>query len=700
MPPLKKRKLSDASVDIEESISPDLDQEEEQPQLEQEIFSVNTNLKPFYIIDPKPPTTTNQSTFNSIFKKITNQTTDFSKLKTPFLPLFNGLESQENVKYRYELYTTIWQNQQDKIQQILDNANNELFNQLLKFIEQEVNDEKLDIGYIQLTSNNANNFRILNEFLTFMNFQKSKEYKIISINSKNGSNIRNLIKEIIKQFIDQVSDCNSDNYLNYDIEILKNWFNKKSNKDCKLVIVVEDTNLFNHQVLNQLIKILQSSIDEISIKLLLALNCETVSSWINNNLRNEIRLNLNGYKFKSNNNKSLGYIILNNLFLTPELDNSNPLLIEKKLSIILLNRYENSNNSIDSLISIIKLCYMIYFYSSPLSILISKFDKSPIYLDGLRKLPSFKNHIELKAKQKDPIVKDLITSDTKLIHLFNQSKNQYQKHKLSIMNSINIVYNIDPFKSKEKFQLYQLLINNKLLNSKYFHEVINISNYSPTQLIKLVNEIFTNTTEKIGDIKDKYLIELKNEINKLTITTTTTIDKTVLNTCIEEYFKNPILITPLNYMIFNEIFSMNGGIIKNKYLLQENYNNLALNLLRPNLRQTIEQSLDNFEIYLNNPLINKTTLPNTDSITSNIKTPLLCLLFKLYKEAPASINLNDFYQAFASQLNKPTTIKSEEEWSKINYSWFIENCYELMHLGIVQFKRVNEHLEKAIWKGV
>ncbi|KAI5959100.1 ORC3 [Candida pseudojiufengensis] len=701
MPPLKKRKLSDTEAEESESSSTStpplpIPQHEQEQEQEQQFSTINNNAKTHYFLTPK--TTPQPNSFEDTFSKITNQTHNFKNSGCPFIPLFNGLEPIKNVKYRYQLYQTIWNNQLIKIQNILNNANNELFNLLYQFIcsPKEI-ENKLDIGYIQLTSNNANNQRIINEFLEFMNNQKNN-YQLITINSKMGSNIKNLMKEIIKLFIDQVPFFNHDNYLSYDIEIISNWYlNQSPNEDQKLVIVIEDTNLFNHQLLNQLLTILTSS-KNIPIKLLLALNCETVSNWLINNIRNEIRIKLNGYKFKSNDNKSLGYIILNNLFLTPEINNSNPLLIDSKLSIILLNRYENSNNSIDSLINFIKLCYMIYFYSSPLSILISKFDNSEIYLNGLRKLPSFKNHIEIRVKEKDPIVKELIESDSKLIKLFQHSKQQYQKHKLSIMNSINIIYNLDSTKQKQKFQIYQLLINNKLFNSKYFHDIINFSNSSPIEIQTLLKSIFENTIDEINEVQDSYLINLKIEINNLT----NPIDNFQFINVIENYFSNPILTTPLNYMLFNEIFSMNGGYLKNNYLLEENYSNLALNLLRPNLRQSIEENLDNFETILKNSILLKTEVESESEseLSQVIKSPILCLLFKVYKEAPASINLNDFYQAFVSLLTKPDNIPSKEEWNKITYCWFIQSCYELMHLGIVQFKRTQEHLEKAIWKGV
>lgn len=47
-------------------------------------------------------------------------------------------------------------------------------------------------------------------------------------------------------------------------------------------------------------------------------------------------------------------------FLNYENDETNPLILNYKLSSIIFNRFKNSNNSIDNLISQFKLSYMIF----------------------------------------------------------------------------------------------------------------------------------------------------------------------------------------------------------------------------------------------------------------------------------------------------------------------------------------------------
>ena len=151
-----------------------------------------------------------------------------------------------------------------------------------------------------------------------------------------------------------------------------------------------------------------------------------------------------------------------------------------------------------------------------------------------------------------------------------------------------------------------------------------------------------NCTEILDGISDNHLIQLIKGLGELS-------DLRGVSDKLQNYFDNSILTTPLEYMVFHEVFSMDGGLIQEKFtkppLFEENYENLMINLLRPNLRATIERGLDNYETYLANPLIE-------NSVEQPLMPPTLTHLFKLYKEAPTTINLYDFYQAFKSTLDE------------------------------------------------
>ncbi|KAK6894866.1 Origin recognition complex subunit 3 [Candida tropicalis] len=675
----RTKKLSpDDDMDIDNDFSADVEDSSPEPQNDDD------DLKTHYFITPN--TNKDPSLLCRVYCKLTNQKSGVTKHGTPFLNLFSGKESSADTQHRFDLYNQVWQHQLEKIQSILNNANNDLFQDLVRFIKLGTYD-KLSVGYVQLTSNTANNLRILEEFYGSLEKRKDFEYKLITLNSKNFTyNIKTTLRDMVKQFNESFNTPRENFRLNYDLDTIADWFDAEESRNTKLVLVLEDTNLINNQLLNQLLKVLQAYVGRVPIKILMALSCDTVGSWINSNVANELRMCIEGYKFKSNDNKSLGYIILNNLFLTPELTSENPLLINSTLSTIILNRFENSNNSVDALIAEIKLCYMIYFYQSPLSILIEKDPPSEIYVDGLRKLPSFKKYIEVKLHQGDPQVAELLQQDDAVARLFQQARSNFRKFKLIVMNAINIIYQLHPNKPKQKFELYKLLINGKLLNSKYLFECIkNLPKLPHDILERVILGLTENCIEVEGDIKDDHLIRLIKDLGTLE-------NLHDIKEAVQNYLDNQLLSSPLDYFVFHEVFTLDGGTISEKHgkvQLEENYDNLMSNLIQAELRGTIERGLNQSESYLANELIN---------VKSKCLPPVLCHIFKLYKEAPSKINISDFYLAFKATLDEQEYCPPGEDWNKVTYAWFLQAVQELNHVGLLHLK--TDGLEKTIWKGV
>ncbi|RCK54479.1 Origin recognition complex subunit 3 [Candida viswanathii] len=675
----RRKRSSPDDDDIEdENLSSSVENSTPDPQND------NDDMKTHYYITPKVPG--DPSMFYRLYCRLTNQTVAQVKHESPFLTLFNGKEPTSNAQHRFKSYNRVWQHQLAKIQSILDNANDDLFQDLVKFINLG-SFNKLSVGYVQLTSNTANNLRILQEFYGYLDKKEGFDYKLITLNSKNFAyNIKTTLRDIVKQFNESFDKPRESYRLNYDLDTIADWYGQEELRTTKIVLVLEDTNLINNQLLNQLLKVLQAYVGRIPLKILMALSCDTVSSWTNSNLTNDLRMSIEGYKFKSNDNKSLGYIILNNLFLTPELTPENPLLINSTLSTIILNRFENSNNSVDALIAEIKLCYMIYFYQLPLSILIDSEPLTDIYIDGLRKLPSFKKYVELKLHQDDPVVVELLKDNEAVIKLFHQARLNFRKFKLAVMNAINIIYQLHPNKPKQKFELYKLLINHKLLNSKYLFESIkNLSKLSHDVLERVIVGLTDNCKEVVGDIRDEHLIRLIKELSTLE-------NLHSIQDIVQNYLDNQVLSLPLDYFVFHEVFTLDGGIISEKHgkvQLEENYENLMSSLIQAELRGSIERGLNQSESYLANDLINvdKTCLP-----------PVLCHIFKLYKEAPSKINMLDFYLAFKSTLDMQEYCPHGQDWDKVTYAWFLQAVQELNHIGLLHIK--TDGLEKTIWKGV
>lgn len=657
--------------------------------------------------------------FQQIFNQLSeNKSSDLIVKGNPFIRLLNGKETTENVNLRFKLFELIWQHQYLKIQNILNQVNLDLFEELNEFIH-EINDSnKLDIGFLQLSSNIANNLRILTQFHEYSQakIKSNQNYKFVTLSSKYCLNIKLSLREIVRQFLEDKSNGLTvdliQGRLNYDMDIVQDWYDLQKSSSIKIVLIIQDSNSINNQILNQIIKII-SSYKAIPFKLILGISTNNISEWINDNINYDLKIAINNYKFKSLDNSNLGFKILDELFLKFNSEFELPLfLLYSKLSSILLNRFENSNNSIDMLISQIKLCYMIHFYQSPISVLIENtFDlydnDHKIYLKNLKRLSSFKKFIELKIYNNEyKLVTQLLEEDnSSIIEEFNRAKIQFNKYKLVLINLINIIdviqNNLNEI-HQPKFTIYDLIANGKFLNSLYlstlFKKIQNLSSFENiiNDLDHLIKnyQIFTKIADdQTGElIFDEKLEVFFNEIHKLHYH-----DGGNFLASFQSYLNNELLFKSIDQYLFYEIFTLDGGDLNQSVKLPENLENLMINLVRPNLRLTIEQSLDNPAIYFKNELIS----------SENYQLyPTLTQLFSIYKQAPVNINIYDFFTTFQYSLNKLQIEKilnqkfDDSQWNQLTYAWFIQNCHELMLLGFLKEKPKGDVLEKATWIGV
>lgn len=773
------------------------------------------------------------------------------RYETPFSQLLGGKEPLDHVELRYRLLESTWRKQQVKIENILKHANVDLFKNLLQYVTNiESASQKLPIGFLQLGSNIANNLRIFKELEKYLlENETEKELKIVNLSSSTCANIKATIREIVKQVTsetekksgqdqysnsddssqdeedeeqedgeeddeDENEQANIDMVVNegkkyhgkisYDFDIIADWcrdYYKRENSSfekLRIVIVIQDSDALPNQLLNQVLRLVFSYSKSIPMRLIVGLSSinSNISTWLNNNLNNELRIFVEGHLYRTEDNKLLGHSICNDLFLqyhededefdTDDSNDHNILLpvLSPKLTATLLDRFENSNNSIDSLVSSFKLAYSTYFYQLPLPVLLSnKFNdkKFELYVDTLRKLPSFKKHIETilarisdldLSSNKESIdsmkkeIIDLFEDSGAVKDLLSKSIKKSKFETFMTINATNLVYSLQMQDiqnggltfdgSKEKIEIYQLLTTRQIFSSLFLNNLLNfVGRLSAQGLIQQIRYINSLPKENSSG-NDQDLILLIDELNiqldvlqqqfergtykkyseaaspnnkNIPETVRELLDKlsNKIITCYKKYFRK---FTNESQLPFSEVFTVLGGteVDPTQDELPERTSNLILRLLRPDLRYLLELALEDSTEYLSNSLI-------ANDINSEekyrISHPILTRLFHVYKDAPVSINIYDFFSAFRESFEKekdcrilikylkenPTIEESSrlideltnivdgkdkkhQIWDKIVYSWFLQGCFELHQMGIIKEKPKGDYLEKVIWKGV
>lgn len=698
-------------------------------------------------------------------------------------------ETDEHVKHRFNLYERVWSHQKSTIEAILGSANIEFFRNLTNYIGEPLSN-KLNCAFLSLSSNTANNLRILDEFSSHArkNATSTENHiRIVRLNSKVCFNGKSAIKEVVKQVLEEPKDNdspdddmhrvkveideeeeegedeataknqtdfehasdeegedegdegdeggeNTGGKILYDFEIVEDWVQnykrKNENSKLRIVIVFDDADSFQNDVMNLLLQLFCVYSAKCPIIVVMGLITKNVSNWINSNITSKLRNLILGVKFEAKDNKDIGFRVIDEILLQNVITEQNPLLVSAHLSLIILNRFENSNNSIDSLITELQLSYMTYFYQLPLSALLDPaFTPQKFHYDALRKLPSFKTHIEYSLEkfvksgqlQDKQYILQLLENDVQLQGLFEKAKQKFQKYQNCIMNAVNIIHWLCEGK-KEKFEIYKLITNNQLINSPFLSDLFKSIKLFDEEKLKKFEKFLSGESIiiHVKECSDDQVAKLKQLIGG---------DISTALECVTNYFnENECLNMKFNDNLFNEVLTISGGSSElddqlPKFSIEENFENLMVNLIRPKLREVIEAGLDEPQKYLRNTFLSQEA--NCDQ-GKRLLGPCLPKLYQIYKDAPVNINLWDFYSAFKQSMKKREIIQeielnwkdkeehlnltigelisdlrnSEQVWDKMIFSWFIQSCFELNTMGFIKEKAKGDYMEKMIWRNL
>lgn len=680
----------------------------------------------------------------------------------PFCQLLH--EQPAHTAHRYRLYETVWAHQRQAIEAILSTSHTAFFAHLLQWVH-EPPAQKLDVAFLALSSNTANNLRILNDFSAYVD-GAAHHVRLVRLNSKVCFNIKAALKEVVKQIVQgpaaapkeepdhldtepdpqEKPESESDNddddddalagadggRISYDFEIVQDWVDAYTRKfqcedSLRIVVVLDDTDGFANDVLNQVVQLFCVYATSCPIKVVMGLSSRDVGDWISSNITSNLRTLFTGVKLTAKDNNDIGFQIVNEILLQNEITAEKPLLLDATLSLIILNRFETSDNSIDSLITELKLAYMIHFYQLCLACFVDPlFQPAPFHYAALRKLPSFKRHIEFllhKASESGPDLREqeksniasLLSDDALLQTLFNDAKAQFQTYQNCVMNAVHIIHWLCQGE-KEKFQIYKLVTNNQLVNSAFLSKILKaVKDFTEAQTQDLMAFIQNAPIRpNIGECRDPDVVSLAKNIPAMGL----------LEALTTYLHQNLHLNMKISDNLFNEVLTINGGVdemdqLRPPFNIEENFENLMLNLIRPSTRAVLEVGLDEPQTYLRAPHILEEA--GQTGSGSRLFGPVLSKLYLVYKDAPVNINLWDFYTAFKQSLSRTEILlelqkhehesnaaktivekaaASEEEWDKLVYGWFIQSCFEMTLMGFLREKSKGDYMEKMIWKNL
>ncbi|KAK3299014.1 origin recognition complex subunit 3 N-terminus-domain-containing protein [Chaetomium fimeti] len=367
-----------------------------------------------------------------------------------FPPLFNGAEGPDAVRIRRELFETAWPVLEGRIQHVLREANRATLDQVSSFLQQaaEVETDKIPAGFI-ITGPNIASQDLLFEQLA-ERLCTAARARFVRLRASEAPHLKAALKKIIRDATARAADEDDDvdaevmqggrKYLDYDLESLHVFLNQQQQQSRRVVVAFQDSEAFDSGLLTDLITLFHSWRGRIQFDLLFGV-ATSVELFQARLLKSTAR-QLYGAQFDVVQANS----VLDSVIKSAVAGTQAKLRIGPSLLRSLVERQQDQVAGIQVFISSLKYAYMCHFYANPLSVLLASHDSldrkllQPEHIEAVRTLDSFKAETEaaVDARQLNH-AQSLIEDDDYLVGQILEQEEKRQAYLLRLLRALHLL---------------------------------------------------------------------------------------------------------------------------------------------------------------------------------------------------------------------------------------------------------------------
>ncbi|KAL3475337.1 origin recognition complex subunit 3 N-terminus-domain-containing protein [Aspergillus californicus] len=678
-----------------------------------------TNNQGVHIYRPANAATSQER--SSKKRKITQEPKKSDVNLCPFVPLLNGDESEKSVRLRYQTYEQLWSTQEAKIQAILDDVDAEVLENVSSFIRTTLPDIYggcIPAALVTVGSNVSSLARLLSR----LNDQlaSTEEGRVIVLESGDAPNLKTTLKNIIRAAIINtegndgyqkfLTDRQGPRLLGYDLDLLGDYVKRKSIKH--LVLAFRDSEAFDPGILTDLFSLLSSWLDRIPLTLLFGIST-SVELFEGRLPRSSVAL-LKGRYFELHGASNC----VDNIY--EQIQAEGEFWIGRNITGALFEKSSDCFQTPESFCRTLRYAYMSHFFANSMSLLLANDVPDDLHQDKLcesiRNLPSFREYCEVLVEDGHTRrVRDLLEDDKYLIrHAFQLVKTGQQsmrdmfqavKFVSMLLKDLNI-----PKKSSIS-ELSIRALSGELHDSPFLEDIL-VASQKPnsTQFEHLLPHVpeFMTKLPDFPSIKTDFesLLQTYNgpdplrsehDSQNFVIGTTIVQQRVKLNKgkakLPEECIKYTRIIDRFHALLG---FYFETTLVRPQELaLHEAFlldmRNPIKEVFAPRPRFAIERALSNPFDYLMH------TSEKSD-IGISAKQPPTSILFQLYLESSALVNIYDLWQAFHAVFESDQSDNCDE---RIVMALFYRAISELRALGLLkQSRKKLDHAAKSAWVGL
>ncbi|KAK0672892.1 putative origin recognition complex subunit 3 [Cercophora samala] len=658
--------------------------------------------------------------------------------------LFDGAESVAAAGLRREVYESAWPVLEKEIETVLREANRQTLDDVVGFLNSEVHEHegkgRVPAGFIITGPNIAGQDLLFGQLGDALR-ETGEGVRFVRLRAGEVGNLKGGLKRIVREGMNtgekegeegeeqvRVGGRNGRRYLDYDLEALRVFMQQKG-KGGRVIVAFQDSEAFDTGLVGELVGLFHSWQDRIQFSVLFGI-ATSVELFQARLLKSTAR-QLYGAQFDVvQANAVLESVIMAAVAGTKAQLRIGPGLLRK-----LVRRQQEQVAGVGAFVSSLKYAYMNHFYANPLSVLLAdgqKLDKEilqPEHLEAVRMLESFKSHVEQAVEEgKLDHARMLLENDSYLKVRISRQAAERQRYLGKLLQSLALVTATEL--SKRSFiGLYEAALEEGIFldhSPGPFDLGDAIKRSTPEELIGLINRITAvivdgnpslhwkgmNSDQDAKTAVNKFeglradverLIE-KSKENKTSLQSKYSSQSKVLRTtvvaqkvqlsrdtatlteednafteaidCFFAFFKDLVGCEPLSSLFLHEVW-------------QYDYHLPYEDVFVPRPGGTFARALTRPHDYLGCACCDKANGSAVGTL------PATSILYHLYCEAGALINVADLWAAYYALVGEDSEIGMDERSALVH---FYRGLAEMRAMGFVkQSKKKADHIAKLKW---
>ncbi|KAF7713905.1 Uncharacterized protein PECH_006761 [Penicillium ucsense] len=640
-----------------------------------------------------------------------------------FVPLLNGEENLISTQLRHDCYKQIWSRQEDRIQAILEDVDAGVLADVLSFVRDntpETCNGCIPTGLVTVGSNVSS----LSRLLSRLNDQllSNDEGGVVVLESGDAPNLKTTLKNVIRAVITNtegndgyhefLTDRSGPRLLSYDLDLLHEYVQRKGTK--KLVLAFRDSEAFDPVLLMDLLSLLKSWLDRIPFTVLLGIS--TSVELFEGRLPRACISLLQGKHFEVQDAGNCVDRIYESLQAGPE----GKMWLGRNVTSTLLEKTHDYFQTPEAFSRMVKHAYMSHFFANPLSVLLANPSPAtlshPVLCEAIRNTPSFRMFCEDLIESGSPEnARNLIESDETLLQEAISHVEIGQQSMRRLFGAIGLIFScLQHTQSVKKTNISDLSVrglSGDLSESQVLDDMLaTMRTFDSEKMGRLLDTLpeAELTHLLIEDIRADFASLVGAHARSLPLRSEYNINSSVMKTTVVQQRillskgKSNLAKRDLEYTrivdrlvgAFQEYFA--ETLIQPQELFMHeaflfDFRNPLKETFTPRPRFAIERALANPFDYL-------VSSADTSAARISVKQPPTAILYQLYLESGALVNIHDLWQTFYSVFESEQGDACDE---RLVMALFYGALSDLRSFGMVKNSRKKtDHLSKSVWIGL